>query len=539
MAVLPPNEVVRVALEIAGHVPRYAYDKILDRTPEAADEIARRGQDIDLRSTVEQLCGAIRDGHYTLTRGCEGGEYGDDWYEDGETLYDDDHLGPELERCFRAAMDCVKQARYAEAIQALDALFAIEVEIEDYDVAPVETLFEHGFINLDYEETLRQYAYAVMMHCRDRERLSRLFEIEQLHRYSLTLREIEDAGSAPIPERDVFASQWVQYLLERDLTRYQALIIDAVMCQGGTEALDAFVLAHGAKYPKAYIHLLELYLPARRFDDAVRVIEDGLAHIGGIDPYRVKMADMLSKIGRMTDDGALYKRGVEEAFHASFDIQHALPLFELRDEAVLARAMRHLDREREAQTDKHHPLDYYYIHFLHGDYDLVWATCRKDDQALGWSHSVKGKMMPLFVALLAGANNAGRCAKAFLQDQFSAPYCYGEGADERAHQAFESFAAALFASFRPLSLETRAQYQRWCIDEAEARAQAVIGGQYRGSYHKVSALVVGLAEAMLAQGNACGAAKFVAGFKEKYPRHTAFHRCLREDIVLSALNVSL
>lgn len=103
----------------------------------------------------------------------------------------------------------------------------------------------------------------------------------------------------------------------------------------------------------------------------------------------------------------------------------------------------------------------------------------------------------------------------------------------------ECFIQALCDSLKPLSPEAWEQYRRWCVHEAEARVQAVVGGQHRGSYDKASALVVSIAEAMLARGDARGTAEFLIEYKEKYPRHTAFHMCLREDVKRSTLNISL
>jgi len=44
-----------------------------------------------------------------------------------------------------------------------------------------------------------------------------------------------------------------------------------------------------------------------------------------------------------------------------------------------------------------------------------------------------------------------------------------------------------------------------------------------------------MGEVLISKGNMEDGRYFIKSYKEKYPKHTAFHNCLREDLLLSKI----
>jgi hypothetical protein len=67
--------------------------------------------------------------------------------------------------------------------------------------------------------------------------------------------------------------------------------------------------------------------------------------------------------------------------------------------------------------------------------------------------------------------------------------------------------------------------QRWLSaarDAADRRIDAVVGNKHRGAYQRVAVLTVAYAEGLTLAGDPSGGTAYVAGVRDRYPRHTAF-----------------
>ena len=251
----------------------------------------------------------------------------------------------------------------------------------------------------------------------------------------------------------------------------------------------------------------------KQYGNAVKIAKDGLAKIEVVNAKRTVIADLMAEIGQLTKEEDIYQVGLKEGFYSSVDLKHFLKLYQLEDKGVIDRAVEYLDKQTE-----HEKRDYGYIHFLHGDYELIWQVCSKDKSFLGWSSSIKGEMLPLFIALLSGMNPLTPCIREFVKCN-----CYCTDIEVLAN------------TFKEISQNDYDKYLDWCKKEVDGRVQAVVGGQHRGSYYKASVLVVAMGEALMAHGEKVKAVQFIRSHKEKFPRHRAFLQCMKADLALAGL----
>lgn len=505
----------KLVLEFARLIPRSSYDEALSSL-EKRNSIVVKNTPVDLLTAVEQLCKSVRNGDYDLTWDYED-DYGYDGYWDEDTLTDRDGLGEEINGLLETAIEYMNQKRYPDVLSAFDKLFSLEIPLENYEDLGILDLFSNDLIEQDITEILRYYAYTVLMVLRGNARAQKLYDIMGLNNYGMKMQEIAQAGIDDIPERREFEEQWINYLMNQNLYHRENILIDSVKFSGGIEALHSFTMEHGGKYQTAYTNLANEYIAQMEYSKAVSVITDGFVILVGVNKNRAKIADLLLEIGISTNDKSIIEKAAWEGFISSADLSHFINIYNLKDENVKSAALEYMGN-LPGKRDDHN-----YIRFLYGDYTDVYNVCSKDKKYLGWSSSEKGRMLPLFIALLTGRNELPPCVKKLIK--FTFPY----------GNFITDFYTSLADSFKDLPDMERKKYYDWCLKETDNRVEAIVRGLHRGSYNKASALIVSLAEAMCSVGDMAGAKKFIISYKEKYPRHSAFRAELQQDVGLANL----
>jgi hypothetical protein len=231
------------------------------------------------------------------------------------------------------------------------------------------------------------------------------------------------------------------------------------------------------------------------------------------------IADLLLATANFLSDTQLKRRAAWEGFLSSFNLIHFINLYQFDDKEILDQAIQHLDDNFQTDSQKD-SYDYCYIHFLNGDYDLVWNICQQDKKSLGWTYSEKGRLFPLFVMLLGG-QTVMPCTIKMMENSFANKEC------------LENFLKIYASECRVLQETDYLKYYDWCVREMDNRVNAIVKGQHRKSYYKASALIVSIAEVIRSKDDVSGAIELIRSYKEKYPRHSAFRQCLREDVEIS------
>lgn len=509
----PTGTLRKMLMEFAQFIPGDDFDEALLTLKNNATAIAQNAP-ANLTAKVEQLCEDVENCKYELMWTCEDG-YDDCGYYDNEVLVDSDGLGNEIESLLKGAMLCVEEKRYAEALGVFETLFSLDIPIDEMGGYGVMDLILEDLIELELTDLLRCYAYTALFILRGSKRPQKLYNIVNTLGCEMDLQEIAQTGADEIPQWDTFKKQWVEFLMEQGKPGHVYLLIDAVLFNGGVKNLHDFTIKHGTKYPSAYLRLTEAYIAQNEYAQAVSVILDGFSKFNGINDTRVRLADLLLDIGTITNDQSLTDQATWEGFYSSADLHHFLSIYNAADEKMKETALKYLKKALNASGDRN------YIRFLCGEYEPLYNTCVSNKKSLGWSLSEKGEVIPLFVALLVGQEQISPCTAKLIRTTF-----FDSG-------IANTFFTALGKSFKTISDSEREKYMNWCLKETDKRAEAIIRGTYRNSYYKVSALIVSLAEALRAAGDREGAEAFIIGYKNKYPRHTAFRACLKEDIALA------
>ena len=532
------TELKDIIIKFAKQLPSSLYPEFLALF--STDEILIEDIEIeDVSGKVQSLFARIDE----LNAEIEGGQYEFRWsysdsydYEyhyddydiedDYNELIDENGLGKKLDALFAGVMDLVHLGEYEAANQLFNRLFALEVN-DEYETISVENLFDHGVLLTPQNKARYTHAYSVLMAQQGNSRVSRFFEIINTGEHNIKHFKLEDVlqvGRKELPNVATFYQEWIQYLTgltEDNVVRERdVFLLDALTHSGGIGALVKFVDDNGMNIPAMCFKLIDLHIEGERYDDAHTLIYNGFESLKGVDSNKKILADYLIRIARLIDNQEYFRMGYVEAFQASLEFSYFVEILRIGDSGLIEEAVDYL----RLNKDKAHEIAYYLIEFLMGEYQLVWERCARDNKALGWSSYgvywgsssiLKGSLFPLFLALLS-EGKVGEVTSRLVEGQFD----------------YEGFDELLAQSFRELDMEEYQQYFKWCKDEIEKRVIAIVGNQHRKSYHKASALIVAMAEVMMIDVNEIAAMSYVRNFKEMFPRHNAFTKCLRADLAL-------
>ena len=466
--------------------------------------------------------------------------YNDDWYDHDSdyTIDSDDGFCDEFYFCYSGAVSLVEHGLFVDAAEAFAMLLQTIEEFDAFnesnDCGPFyfETFISEGMLDVDMKKmrVLRVYS-ALMVPV---ENMDELFceAYNMLRRISnkLMFSDFLHAGSEMVPNADAVVKNWISFLFSQPPDVASPMINEAAKLSGNGESvieiMEDFVKTSGAKEPKAYIDLCELYVENGQvgLDQIISVAEDGLRNTDVNTRNRDRLAKLLAQHAKKTGNQTAYRYAITECFFSATNLQNYLPLLCLGERGTIEAAMQHLDETEKPGVSRYmtsSDTNYYAIHFLNQDYDLVFKAISSDDAALGWSSSLKGMTIPLFIGLLAGFEKRALIIQKII--------------GEALH--YEN-AAFVYECLRDnIGAYTADQEQTWyarCVSEVSGRTDAIVSGKHRGSYFKAAQLLVAIAEMRLYRKEEMPFG-IIQSFVTKYPRHTAFREELRRAIAEAKL----
>jgi len=339
-------------------------------------------------------------------------------------------------------------------------------------------------------------------------------------RGKLTFGDYIYAGSVPVPKLSSLIEKWILFLFNKTEKATSTILREAAVMSGKNEisVMEEYIRSAGGSAPIAYINLCELYLEQGDIGakKALSIAEEGLKKTSAEAFDRDDLARLMSRVAKERNNDNAYKYAISECFFSTAQLEDFLPIMDLHDADLKNAAVAYLDKLYESKKNRyysHGSIDYHEIHFLNQDYDLAFSFIESDDKALGWTGSIKGVMIPLFIGLLAGFNEQavtiGQNIGAVLgiKDLEALLRCLRENVGEYS------------------TTQEHIWYDR-CVSEVEKRTDAIVSGGFRNSYYKAARLLVAIAE-MREYRNEMDSIGIIRTYIAKYPRHTAFRGELR------------
>ena len=447
---------------------------------------------------------------------------------DGYDIESDDGFSDEYFTCYNNAIRLLEHGCFDEAARAFAMLleiidkFNLHNENSDYGAIYFDILIEEGNLAVDVDKIRLLVGYSALMSptkARD-DVLKSILDIFRRPYNKLMFQDVLRAGSRPLPDQDAVLVDWVALLKKQAPSFASKYIKEAAAMSDDLVIMEAFVGASGKKEPLAYIHLLELYIGQNvALDVIIETAVKGLKNTNAAANNRARLATILAESAKEVKNEGCYRYAVSERFFSDATLRHFLPLLECGEPEMTRSAMKHIDAQAMP-----HSLDYCLIHFLQKDYNLVFEAFANDKKALGWSSSLKGVLIPLFIGLLCGFDGRALMTQKLIERKISS---YVDTA---------LFYGLLRENIGDISPE---QHERWhdrCTKELGKRSDAIVSGKFRGSYYKVAELLVAMGEIQLYQHEDDSFA-LLSLYSAKYPRHNAFRREIRAALDEAGLGV--
>ena len=393
----------------------------------------------------------------------------------------------------------------------------------------------------------------------------------------VTLGDISDISTKPLPDRDRFLRDWIEFLHKQSGGEADAWLREAIRLSQGAAGLEKLARAEGKKHPRAYLDWFTALEQENKYGQVLTAAQEALEKLPDKLPIRAAVADRLCAAAAKVKDATALRAGRWHAFAAQptlprlLDVRDATPSGNERA-AVMQQAILHIKNylahpprqqgtwggwrednlEDEAWIDKS-VLTHAYL--LAGDWEAAHQLAARE-KTLGWSSgdNPQGLVVACFFALLSGQpvdalpKNLTQLWQQALQTSVGyhsysydyADYDDNDGYDDdgdddsdddgdgradaqekdtprRLMQAYaETFAATV------LTDEQQLRVLSWCTKIAKQRMDDIVSNLHRRSYGKAAQLIAACAEVWQARGQTDKAEAMLNGARESYPRHRAF-----------------
>ena len=363
-----------------------------------------------------------------------------------------------------------------------------------------------------------------------------------------TLASLLQISPRPLPDQEQFLADWITFLRTQSDSDADAWLREAVRLAHGTPGLETLARAEGVSRPRAYLDWFAALAGEGKDRELLVAAQEALTLLPNGLPIRAAVADHLCAAAARLGETQIVRDGRWAAFLIKPTLPRLLDLWEAapagpEQSTEMRRALPH------AQDRLAHPPANQDVAFAGGD-DLerpVWvnpitlahaallaedfgAAQRLADslQVLGWSSSnPQGAVVPCLLALLTGKlpdalppNLAKLWQEGLQQSYLATSTVFGTQGDplpKRLERAYtQSFARV------SLAYNQQATLLAWCLEVAQKRTHAIVGGQHRKSYDKAAILTVACAEVLQLRGDRAAASGLVNETRTRFPRHRAF-----------------
>ena len=457
------------------------------------------------------------------------------WDTGYEILYGDkEGIGSRMIEGVLLAEKLLQGKYYEEALALYDAILgtavtAIEEESGECMEMSFSDLVDEEIIQVDEAFFTLSRLLAVYACNEKHERAKDFYEmLSQPRAHKLKLRDFWSVTSEELKGRETFLQEWTDFLSEISGERAEELLYEAAYELGGVEKVTGLAGALKDIHPRLYLRSVELYIEEEKVKEALAIGWKALEEIPGSLVIRAEICDRMIPLALLMGDSEAVHRLMKLAFSSDSTLPRYLKLFQLPGfrEAITAAseeiellpkrlysAERSFSRELTTNSISDHERDV--IRFFSGRFHETFEKCRADSTSLGWSSSLKGVVVPLFILALNKEEALTEPAEILWQETAEKlGYSFRE---DLLHQDFMNWKQVMTEEIRELE-----EYMDWIREETDKRVNAVVGGGFRQSYHKAALLLINLGQMLESRGCKGSAKELAERYRNRYKRHRAF-----------------
>ena len=457
-------------------------------------------------------------------------DYYDEIYHDWEEkpyYIDSMSIASQLNQYIHVAYDYMYEKDYLKAYHILDTIFLLEFFVSDDnygcdDHYTINDLIYHNILDIDIRDYYRSYIYCaiqVSIGCQ------KIYDMFDHCKGALLLTDVLSFGPEEI-NIDMFIEQWIECLMHIPKDKAALLLIDACLYVGQDKLLQIARQSY-LIHPSLYKEVCQGYLLQNNGSEALHIAYEALSKIPVDKTIRAQIADMLLKY--YPNDSYLLKESFlshPTAFHCIRSYNQIDNIKSMKEEFMQRDYSLKEVISLELQSPNLKNDDKLLYEFLLGEDKKVVDICMEDHHSLGWSYSLKGKIIPLLLMLFKPEHPT---YKADMNLLWSIQNKIKFQTEENI-----SFLDCFFQWKKKyvISNDYQEQYIEWITREVDKRTEAVVGEGHRKSYHKSADEIIVLGEILLSLGKINDLTLFVEKYKQKYSTKRAFKSEISERLEL-------
>ena len=357
------------------------------------------------------------------------------------------------------------------------------------------------------------------------------------------LQDVMDAAKQEMKDIREFYPLWEKFLgTQGNDGRPASLLVEVVYLTKGLAGVGELARSWGDVQPYGYLFWLDKLRQETLWDELIDVAQNALAVLKPCEA-REKVSVFLSKAGQKASNPAVVLDGHLEKFYSSpCDANLKALLVEAikqdKREENLAQILDFYSRQKAVDSDEI-PV-YLKALLLAGNLAKAWEIA-KAEKSLGWSYgsgTAGALVFGCVCAVAAGFHENAETIRRFLAwyCENCATYSYHFSVEEDASAGFfrdEIIKGLSRARFQASQLKT---YTDWAFQIGRERVDAIVSNTHRSAYQRAAWVLGALAEIYAARADVKKAEALMYEYcKEKYNRHTAFKREVKQTISGSAL----
>lgn len=552
---LSREELLRLVLSLAKDEPTSERVPFLKRLESLSPgKTVVKTEMLDLELLLEEVQ-ALKESIMERIEAIENGDYEalDDWdweaanYDDEPEMISEEQM-TDLAGLFNKAGTLFLSGDIRTSRSLYQALFDLFKKIDEYNDCN-----DHlTGLNIEIREERARYARCVYETSDAGRRLhefadamdikaSSRFDRQDIDNTYPLLQDVMDAGEQDMQGIKDFYPSWEKCLKKKGAQdRPASLLVEVVYFTKGLAGVGDLARKWGRIQPYGYLFWLNQLSQEKRWGDIIDVAKEALAVLKTGDA-REKVSVFLTEAGQMASDPTIVLQGNQERFYShpcdanlKTLLTEAVKLHQ-REES-LAQLLDFYTRQRGLR-DNEKSL-YLKVLLLAGNLDKAWEIT-KGAKSLGWSYgSATGLVFGSICAVAADYHEQAETIKKLLiwYCGENSVYSYEFSVEGKYQAGFfpdEIIKGLSQTRFQPSKLK---KYMDWAFQIGRERVDGIVSNTHRTAYQRAAWVLGSLAEIYAAQGDVKKAGALIHEYcKEKYNRHTAFKREVKQMINGSSL----
>lgn len=507
-------------------------EKFLDGLKNKEEKVDYKQEIADFEQWIDQ----IREGDIFFVGEYEwdtGGNYGEP--DEFMTYGDPQGISTTISSALKVATNLLYQKDYDEALIIYDRLLSSDFlmkneEQEEYELFSLKNLVDEGLLDVNYQEILIHWLYVFYQTKDMASKMEEFYAILSSQEGSaISLDEIFSAGPGELQGTDDFLERWISFLEDRPESAAGHLLCRASAYLGGIEQVVLVAERTGSKHPFVCLHACELLFNEHRYQECETLGLRWLEVLPRNLILRATICDLVRIASTRLKHEDVESQCIVEAFYSDSTIPRFIQLFQFPDhDEIVKEAVKYcrmlpesitrsystsVDEQALNHTSMKRKL---MIEFFSGAFELLYSKFQRSNNFLGWSTSVEGLLIPLYILTLNIQDGFTESGEKLWQDLYSKLSLEAEDygiTTEGFHH---------WKKLVKINPEDERKYLDWIDQMVSKRVDAVVGGGFRHSYYKAALLLENYGELLESRGVQNGRKNTIEFYIKKYPRKRAF-----------------